>query len=500
MKKIRALVLEDNPDEAELMLYGLAEDGYDVTWKRVDRPESFRTALEQEQWDVILADFKMPHFSAPAALDILRASGKDIPFIIVSGSIGEAIAVEAMKAGAHDYFVKTNLTRLGAAVEREIREAQVRHEGKQAVAELRRAEERHRLLVENVRDYAIFMLDAAGNVTSWNQGAERVTGYKEAEILGKPLAIFFREEEQPACRSEEALNAAAERGSHLDEGPRIRRDGTQFWAMSTLDRILMDGNVIGYTAIFRDITEKKRLLDDLRQAVHARDEFLSIASHELKTPLTSMGLQLESLRKLRHRNPEVQLSDDKVAKKLDTIERQSQRLTVLINNLLNVTRITSGRLELRPENVDLRALVDDVMGRMREWIDRSGCQISFHAQDGVVGTWDRLHLETAVENLLSNATKFGAGKPIDVTIDRDASHARLHVHDRGIGISSEQLARVFQRFERAVPEQHYGGLGLGLWTVRQIVEAHRGAVRVDSKTGEGSTFTLEIPFHMEAPP
>jgi signal transduction histidine kinase len=116
----------------------------------------------------------------------------------------------------------------------------------------------------------------------------------------------------------------------------------------------------------------------------------------------------------------------------------------------------------------------------------------------VVGTWDRLHLETAVENLLSNATKFGAGKPIDVTIERDTSHARLHVRDWGIGISSEQRARVFQRFERAVPEQHYGGLGLGLWTVRQIVEAHRGAVRVDSATGEGSTFTLELPFYLEA--
>jgi signal transduction histidine kinase len=391
MRKIRALVLEDNPDEAELMLYGLERAGYDCTWRRVDRPESFRAALEEDPWDVILADFKMPHFSAPAALEVLRASGKDIPFIIVSGSIGEAIAVEAMKAGAHDFFVKSNLTRLGAAIEREMREAQVRHERQQAVAELRRAEERHRLLVE-------------------------------------------------------------------------------------------------------------RLVDDLRQAVQARDEFLSIASHELKTPLTSMGLQLESLRKLRHKDPEVQLSDDKVARKLDTIERQSQRLTLLINNLLNVTRITSGRLELRPEKVDLRTLVDDVVARMREWIDRAGCQISFHAQDGVVGVWDRVHLETAVENLLSNATKFGAGKPIGVTIERDASHARLHVRDRGIGISSEQRARVFERFERAVPEHHYGGLGLGLWTVRQIVEAHGGAVRVDSKTGEGSTFTLELPFHLEARP
>jgi signal transduction histidine kinase len=112
--------------------------------------------------------------------------------------------------------------------------------------------------------------------------------------------------------------------------------------------------------------------------------------------------------------------------------------------------------------------------------------------------WDRRHLETAVENLLSNATKFGAGRPIDVTIESDKSNARLRVRDRGIGILPEQQARVFQRFERAVPEQHYGGLGLGLWTVRQIVEAHRGAVRVQSETDEGSTFTLDLPMAPEA--
>jgi len=399
-----------------------------------------------------------------------------------------------MKAGAHDFFVKANLTRLGAAIERELREARVRNERQQAVADLRRAEERHRLLVENVRDYAIFMLDTQGNVASWNQGAERLTGYSEVEILGKPLEVFFPE----ARQSEEVLKVASERGSHVDEGPRVRRDGTQFWAMSTLDRILVDGDIIGYSAIFRDITEKKRLLDDLRQAVHARDEFLSIASHELKTPLTSMELQLASLRKLRETTPEARLSEEKVAKKLDTVARQSHRLTVLINNLLEVTQITSGRLDLRPERIDLRELVDAVITRMREWIDRSGCRISIQAEGAVAGMWDRRHLETAVENLLSNATKFGAGRPIDVTIESDKSNARLRVRDRGIGILPEQQARVFQRFERAVPEQHYGGLGLGLWTVRQIVEAHRGAVRVQSETDEGSTFTLDLPMAPEA--
>jgi len=491
---VRALIIEDSTDDVELMLHELAQGGLPCEWKRVDQPEAFRAAIEGEDWDVILSDFNMPRFTAPAALEILQATGKDVPFIIVSGSVGEPTAVQAMKSGAHDFFVKSNLTRLAAAVEREIREARNRRERRLVVSELRRVEERYRLVVENVRDYAIFMLDASGAIESWNQGAERMTGYAAAEIVGQPYATFYEEEERRSGAPQRALREAADAGCHVAEGLRVRKDGTTFWALCTLDRIEVGGALIGYSGIFRDIGERKRLLDDLRQAVRARDEFLSIASHELKTPLTSMELSLEILDKLERADPDVRVRDEKVAKRLSAIRRQAGRLSVLINNLLDVTRITSGRVDLRPERVDLAESMQTVVHRLRDAIERAGCAVTVDAPPGVVGMWDRLRIETVVANLLSNALKYGAGRPIHVVVEQDTARARLCIRDGGIGISPEQQARIFQRFERAVPEQHYGGFGLGLWIVHQIVDAHGGLVRVESQVGEGSTFTVELPL------
>ncbi len=494
MTSLRVLAVEDNPDDVELVLHELREGGYTCEWKRVDRPESFRAALEDEAWDVVLSDFNMPRFTGRAALEILKATGKDIPFIIVSGSVGEAVAVEAMRAGAHDFFPKANLTRLAAAVERELREVTVRRERRQAVAQLRRAEERHRLIVDNVRDYAIFMLDEDGRVASWNQGAERLTGYDEAAVLGEPLALFFPDDDGRGGTPEEALRTAKEAGSYRGEGARLRRDGTRFWASLTLDAIHAEGALRGYSAVLRDVTERQRLVEDLRQAVRARDEFLSIASHELKTPLTSMGLQLESMRLLAQQADELRVADPRVEKKLAVVERQADRLLVLVQSLLDVTRITSGGVELCADRLDLLALVESVVAHHAAAIEASGCEVSVGGVSGVGGEWDRVRLETAIGNLLGNALKYGAGKPVAIEVDAGDGSASVRVTDQGFGIAGAEQARIFERFERAVPEQNYGGLGLGLWIVRTVVEAHGGAVRVDSALGAGSTFTIHLPL------
>ncbi|MGE0868443.1 MAG: ATP-binding protein [Kofleriaceae bacterium] len=491
--RIRVLSVEDNADDLELVLRELRKAGYELDSVNVDNAEAFREAVERGAWDVILSDFHMPKFSALGALEILHSTGKDIPFIIVSGSIGEAVAVQAMKAGAHDFFSKHHLALLGAAIDREIREAKIRRERHQVVVQLRGAEERYRLMVENIRDYAVFMLDAAGNVLSWNPGAQRLVGYEESEILGQPIDRFFIAEDRAQGVPHDALRSAAEHGSHLGEGFRLRRDGSRFWALCTLDRIGSLEALIGFSAIVRDVTEKKQLLDDLQQAVRARDEFLSIASHELKTPLTTMELQLESLRKLRFKDAHARLSDPKVDRKLETLQRQAERLAILVDNLLDVTRITSGRLDLRMERFDLREAIDTVLARMRESIQRAGCTVSVRSAGQIEGQWDRLRLETMIANLMSNAIKYGATKPVELVTEVDGEVARLRVRDHGIGISPEQQTRIFERFERAVPEQHYGGFGLGLWIVGQIVEAHGGTVRVESTLGQGSSFTVELP-------
>jgi PAS domain S-box-containing protein len=234
----------------------------------------------------------------------------------------------------------------------------------------------------------------------------------------------------------------------------------------------------------------------LEQAVAARDQFLSIASHELKTPLTSMVLQLQSL--LRTSRPAAE-QDPRLEQKLKAVTRSTERLGELVNKLLDVSRITAGALEIVPESVDLASLVREVAARFAEVLAESGSPLLLRAPEPVVGSWDRMRLDAIVANLVSNAIKYGEGKPIEVEVDGDPATARLRVRDRGIGIAAEDQVRIFERFERAVPDRHYGGFGVGLWIARLIAEAHGGGIRVESSKGEGSTFIVELPRQPRAP-
>jgi signal transduction histidine kinase len=238
--------------------------------------------------------------------------------------------------------------------------------------------------------------------------------------------------------------------------------------------------------------ENARLYREAREAVRARDEFLSIASHELKTPLTTLQLQIESLaRKVRNTKGEPAM--EALSPRVTASERQVERLTALISSLLDISRITAGRLDLDLEPVDLAAVVREAAARFREDLARAGCALEIRTDGPCVGEWDRVRLEQVVTNLLSNAAKYGASRPIEITVSGDETTARLSIRDQGIGIPPEHQARIFERFERAVSDRHYGGLGLGLWIVRQIVEALGGSIRVRSSAGEGSTFTVLLP-------
>jgi signal transduction histidine kinase len=238
--------------------------------------------------------------------------------------------------------------------------------------------------------------------------------------------------------------------------------------------------------------ENSRLYREAQEAVRARDEFLSIASHELKTPLTTLQLQIQGLaRKLKSSGDQPALQG--LVARVATSERQVERLTALINNLLDISRITAGRLDLDLEPVDLAAVAREAAARFREDLARAGCVLELRADGECVGQWDRLRLEQVVTNLLSNAAKYGAGRPIEIEVDGGDATARFSIRDHGIGIPAEHQARIFERFERAVSDRHYGGLGLGLWIVRQIVDAFGGTIQVESQAGAGSTFTVLLP-------
>ena len=237
--------------------------------------------------------------------------------------------------------------------------------------------------------------------------------------------------------------------------------------------------------------DNAKLYEEAQEAIRARDEFLSVASHELKTPVTTLQLQIQGL--LRRLRTGGSPTPEALEERLSTSERQVERLTHLINDLLDISRITGGRLDLHIEPVDFSAVLRDVATRLEESLLRAGCTFLVNAPDAQVGAWDRLRLDQIVTNLVANAMKYGAGHPIEISLTGTSDMVRLSVADSGIGIAPENQARIFERFERAVSGRHYGGLGLGLWIVRQIVDALGGVISVESEPGRGSVFTVELP-------
>jgi signal transduction histidine kinase len=246
-------------------------------------------------------------------------------------------------------------------------------------------------------------------------------------------------------------------------------------------------------ALLNRANERLRLLKQLEEAVGARDALISIASHELRTPLAALQLHLDLMTRSLQKHPEKEMALDRILGKVATFERQVGRLSKLVDSLLDVSRITAGRLELSLEDVDLGAVARDVVARFDEVLRRAACEVTVRAPSPVVGRWDRLRLEQIVTNLLSNGAKYGSGQPIEIEISGDDEKARLSVRDHGIGIPLADQVRIFERFERLLAGRGAPGFGLGLWIVRQVVEGMHGEIRVTSETGAGATFMVELP-------
>jgi PAS domain S-box-containing protein len=392
---------------------------------------------------------------------------------------------------------------------------------------IRVSEERFSLLVNNVKDYAIFMLDPEGNVASWNEGATKIIGYHASEIIGQYFSIFYREDDIKSGKCEYELREAKLTGRYEDEGWRVRKDGTQLWANVVITAIFdKNRRLIGFAKVTRDLTEKKRIEDrlqraytdlekriqertadlaranaelvkresSLQEAVRVRDEFISIASHELKTPITSLKLQTQMLQE-RIRREGGSISPEKTAKSLDTAMRQINRLTRLVEDLLDVARAQARKLSFHLEPTDLRQLVEEVIDRLHDQFDAAKSRLKIDLEP-VTGNFDRFRLDQVLVNLFTNAIKYAPGEEIRISLKRERNSAVLVVEDSGPGISEEGQGRLFERFERGQNSQHISGLGLGLFISRQIIEGHHGVIRLESEPGEGARFIIELPLNL----
>jgi PAS domain S-box-containing protein len=236
--------------------------------------------------------------------------------------------------------------------------------------------------------------------------------------------------------------------------------------------------------------ENNRLLVEALDAVRVRDDFLAVAAHELRTPLTSLLLQIQLLERAVNRE---RLDAPSARRGLSAAQNQAHRLSTLVDGLLDVARLASNRLMLEVEDLDLRTVVEGLLATMAPDFRRAGCDVTLAAPEAVTGRWDRVRLEQVLTNLLTNAMKFGAGRPIEVKIEATPAQAELSVRDHGIGISKADQERIFGRFERAVSTKHFGGLGLGLHISAQIMRAHHGSMRVQSEPGRGACFIVTLP-------
>lgn len=232
-----------------------------------------------------------------------------------------------------------------------------------------------------------------------------------------------------------------------------------------------------------------------QEEIQSRDEFLSVASHELKTPLTSMLLQIQTaLHNIRSVSL-AQFSVEHLLKMLESAENQTKRLSRMINDLLNVSLITTGKLDLELEELDLTELVRNVLEDFSQKLEKDNYEVILNAGEPVVGKWDKVRIEQAVSNLISNAIKYGKKRPIHITVSKKETIGRMVMRDEGIGIPASELKRIFALFQRAVSPNDYKGLGVGLYITNQIVKAHGGHLAVTSKEGKGSTFTMDLPLH-----
>lgn len=361
-----------------------------------------------------------------------------------------------------------------------------------------------RLLLDSVRDHAIYLLDAQGHVMSWNRGAQQIKGYAPDEIIGCHFSVFHTPEDRAAQRPERLLEAATRDSRVEDVGWRMRKDGTRFWA-NVVVSCLRDGvgMVIGFAKVTRDLTMRLELDEERLRAIRAekgirdRDEFLSVAAHELRTPLTALQLKLQGLERLIAER-QAELPRPEVASvRIHDALRQIRRLTDLVERLLDFSRINAGQLAMCREPVELGALVHQAIRDVRSVAVLSPSEIRVHVDGEYHGMWDPARVRDVVIHLLHNAIKYSGGAPVVVSLEDGKTDGKaevgLRVSDSGIGIAAIDHERIFDAYERAVPVQHFPGLGLGLYVSRRIVEAHGGTLTVSSQLGQGASFLVTLP-------
>ena len=361
--------------------------------------------------------------------------------------------------------------------------------------ELSASEERLRLLVDSIADHAVFMLDEQGRVQSWNRGAELINGYTGEEILGQHFGIFFSPQDQQAGKPQRELEQARLRGRFEDEGWRVRKDGSRFWGKVVVTTVYgRSGELIGYAKVTQDLSTRQRL-EDLERSTQRTNEFLAMLAHELRNPLAPIRNAVTILQRIDEQVP------PQVRRLRDIVDRQVSQLTRLVDDLLDVSRLATGKIRLRRGLVDAGDIVARSIQTARPLIGARRHTLEVQAApDRLLVDGDPTRLAQILQNLLVNAAKYTPeGGEIRVQTRRDGAYVEILVQDNGRGIAASELERIFELFAQGEGDHHSGGgdsgLGVGLALARALVQMDGGGMSAHSQgPGRGATFSVRLPL------
>ncbi|HUP55906.1 MAG TPA: ATP-binding protein [Bdellovibrionota bacterium] len=522
MKEPIHILLVDDREE-NLVSLGAILDSPEYRLVKVTSGSGALRALLDQDFALILMDVQMPVMDGfeTAALIKKRPRCRHIPIIfITANSQDESFIYRGYDAGAVDYILKPispDILRSKVAVfadlhqktqqlleQAELKRENERLERERHIARLelesalreQSANQRYRDLVAGLQHAIVWTADPESLAPTYvSETVQRVLGMSVNHALTDavmlPATIPAAEREVVIERLKHATSTGEE---VMIEHRMIGAGGEESW-FQTLVKLSQDGSKSGgpeLRGLSIDVTGLKRAEQTAVEAVRIRDEFLSVASHELKTPLTSLKLQVQGIRRLLGRDPDGAVP--KMPSFAERCERQIDRLTRLVDDLLDVSRINNGKLLMTPETFDLGDVVRDVSSRFSVDLVQAGCTLELDLEPGVVGCWDRFRIEQVFTNLLTNAFKYGPSAPIQVRVWQDQAGAHFEVRDHGVGIQPADQRRIFSQFERAISPQGPSGLGLGLYIAHQIIEAHQGAIEVESTPGNGSRFVVALPL------
>ena len=498
---LQVLILEDRAEDAELLLRELAKAGYAADWQRVETEKDFRSRLTPTL-QLILADYNLPTFTAPQALETLAQSGLDTPFIVVSGSVGDDRAVECLKLGATDYVLKDRLARLGPAVQRALAERAEREEMRRVQQALERSEAQMRGILSTVEDVVWSLSLETGRVIYVNPAVEKLTGRSMQHFLDDPqrwLQTVHPDDHQKMMHAQEE---AVRWGTFESEYRMVHANGSVRNVVVRAWTAYQGGKPVRLEGIFTDVTDKREREKErvelevsqqeasrLKQLDEFKTQFIGMVAHDLNNALSPLRIDVGTLRR--------ELPAQADGRTLQRMEANISRLAAFLGDLLDASRLQSGKLALNRQSIDLAAQVRTALEYAQPQAALRHVRVEAGVPESVVLDADARRMDQVITNLLSNALKFTPeGGVVRVGLEAGGGSVLLTIADSGVGIAPEDIPKLFQPFARlgTSPQGKHTGTGLGLFICRGIVEQHGGKIWCDSRgPGIGATFNVRLP-------